>query len=307
MPPVHGLSRITGTGNRKLTHKRPFSFLCVFHQSKLFKTALPFFRPLFRQKKMTDAKPATAGAWATAKPFVNGGLSGMAATTIIQPIDMVKVRLQLGASGGPVSFFLPPFFPPRSTLSLEAEKKKKIQPLFSQNTRKNTTNCSSPPSVLRRGAVHQGIWRLGPLPRPFRGAPAPGHVHHGPPRDLQLAVRGPQGAHAQRRAAAPVPEGRCGARRRGPGSPGGLPRRPVADPDAGGLDAARRAAPQLQGRRRRADAHRPRGRGRRALPGRRPHGGAGDGAQHGHAGVQRPGQGDAAGGRVRRADGRDGR
>lgn len=52
---------------------------------------------------MTDAKPATAGAWATAKPFVNGGLSGMAATTIIQPIDMVKVRLQLGASGGPFS------------------------------------------------------------------------------------------------------------------------------------------------------------------------------------------------------------
>ena len=52
IPPVHGLSRITGTGNRKLTHKRPFSFLCVFHQSKLFKTALPFFRPLlFRQKK----------------------------------------------------------------------------------------------------------------------------------------------------------------------------------------------------------------------------------------------------------------
>lgn len=52
---------------------------------------------------MSDSKPATAGAWATAKPFINGGLSGMAATTIIQPIDMVKVRLQLGASGGPVS------------------------------------------------------------------------------------------------------------------------------------------------------------------------------------------------------------
>jgi hypothetical protein len=27
----------------------------------------------------------------------------MAATCIIQPIDMVKVRLQLGATGGPVS------------------------------------------------------------------------------------------------------------------------------------------------------------------------------------------------------------
>ena len=41
--------------------------------------------------------------WKAIKPFVNGGLSGMGATCIIQPIDMVKVRLQLGATGGPVS------------------------------------------------------------------------------------------------------------------------------------------------------------------------------------------------------------
>ena len=41
--------------------------------------------------------------WKATKPFFNGGLSGMAATCIIQPIDMVKVRLQLGATGGPVS------------------------------------------------------------------------------------------------------------------------------------------------------------------------------------------------------------
>src|SRR5689334_14611586 len=39
-----------------------------------------------------------------ALPFVNGGLSGMFATLCIQPIDMVKVRIQLageGARGGP--------------------------------------------------------------------------------------------------------------------------------------------------------------------------------------------------------------
>jgi solute carrier family 25 (mitochondrial oxoglutarate transporter), member 11 len=39
-----------------------------------------------------------------ALPFVNGGLSGMVATTCIQPIDMIKVRLQLageGTAGGP--------------------------------------------------------------------------------------------------------------------------------------------------------------------------------------------------------------
>ncbi|EKD16826.1 uncharacterized protein L3040_001110 [Drepanopeziza brunnea f. sp. 'multigermtubi'] len=39
-----------------------------------------------------------------ALPFINGGLAGMVATTVIQPIDMVKVRLQLageGAKSGP--------------------------------------------------------------------------------------------------------------------------------------------------------------------------------------------------------------
>lgn len=35
----------------------------------------------------------------TALPFVNGGLSGMIATTCIQPIDMIKVRLQLAGEG----------------------------------------------------------------------------------------------------------------------------------------------------------------------------------------------------------------
>ncbi|OAQ73715.1 mitochondrial 2-oxoglutarate/malate carrier protein [Pochonia chlamydosporia 170] len=39
-----------------------------------------------------------------ALPFVNGGISGMVATTVIQPVDMIKVRIQLageGTSGGP--------------------------------------------------------------------------------------------------------------------------------------------------------------------------------------------------------------
>ncbi|KAJ9532598.1 hypothetical protein QJQ45_010671 [Haematococcus lacustris] len=50
---------------------------------------------------MSGSKPPAA--WLTVKPFVNGGLSGMAATCIIQPIDMVKVRIQLGAKGSPLS------------------------------------------------------------------------------------------------------------------------------------------------------------------------------------------------------------
>ncbi|MCJ1256295.1 putative mitochondrial 2-oxoglutarate/malate carrier protein [Lignoscripta atroalba] len=39
--------------------------------------------------------PFTRGAL----PFINGGLAGMAATSCIQPIDMVKVRLQLAGEG----------------------------------------------------------------------------------------------------------------------------------------------------------------------------------------------------------------
>jgi solute carrier family 25 oxoglutarate transporter 11 len=35
----------------------------------------------------------------TALPFINGGLAGMTATAVIQPIDMVKVRLQLAGEG----------------------------------------------------------------------------------------------------------------------------------------------------------------------------------------------------------------
>jgi solute carrier family 25 oxoglutarate transporter 11 len=34
-----------------------------------------------------------------ALPFINGGVAGMIATTVIQPIDMVKVRLQLAGEG----------------------------------------------------------------------------------------------------------------------------------------------------------------------------------------------------------------
>lgn len=39
--------------------------------------------------------------WNTVKPFLNGGASGMVATCCIQPLDIVKVRIQLGQTGGP--------------------------------------------------------------------------------------------------------------------------------------------------------------------------------------------------------------
>ena len=41
----------------------------------------------------------TSSILRTALPFINGGLSGMAATSIIQPVDMIKVRIQLAGEG----------------------------------------------------------------------------------------------------------------------------------------------------------------------------------------------------------------
>ena len=55
--------------------------------------------------EIPDAKQASKSVWTTIKPFFNGGLSGMMSTCVIQPVDMVKVRLQLGATGSPVSSF----------------------------------------------------------------------------------------------------------------------------------------------------------------------------------------------------------
>lgn len=49
--------------------------------------------------------PAPAAAkkknptWAAVAPFVLGGASGMIATTVIQPMDMIKVQIQLAGEG----------------------------------------------------------------------------------------------------------------------------------------------------------------------------------------------------------------
>jgi solute carrier family 25 oxoglutarate transporter 11 len=49
-----------------------------------------------------DAQKATSTVWTTIKPFVNGGMAGMGATCVIQPVDMIKVRIQLGQGGAMV-------------------------------------------------------------------------------------------------------------------------------------------------------------------------------------------------------------
>ena len=60
-------------------------------------------RPLAKSKSSTQ-NVFQHPTMRAAQPFVVGGLSGMVATTCIQPIDMVKVRIQLtgeGAKSGP--------------------------------------------------------------------------------------------------------------------------------------------------------------------------------------------------------------
>lgn len=60
-----------------------------------------------RKKEIGEEKSNSAAAasssgvvsssvWPTVKPFVNGGAAGMLATCVIQPIDTIKVRIQLG-------------------------------------------------------------------------------------------------------------------------------------------------------------------------------------------------------------------
>ncbi|XP_068647564.1 mitochondrial dicarboxylate/tricarboxylate transporter DTC-like [Aristolochia californica] len=49
---------------------------------------------------MGEEKPKPLGIWPAVKPFANGGASGMLATCVIQPVDMIKVRIQLGQGSG---------------------------------------------------------------------------------------------------------------------------------------------------------------------------------------------------------------
>lgn len=56
--------------------------------------------PIFAAPEI--AIPVPSQAWQTAKPFVHGGISGMAAWMFVQPADIVKVRIQLGTVKSPV-------------------------------------------------------------------------------------------------------------------------------------------------------------------------------------------------------------
>lgn len=48
---------------------------------------------------MSADKKTTPQHQSNASKFLNGGLAGMAATCVVQPIDLIKTRMQLAAQG----------------------------------------------------------------------------------------------------------------------------------------------------------------------------------------------------------------
>lgn len=144
------------------------------------------------QATMSDKK-AINPVWAAAKPFVNGGASGMLSTCLIQPIDMVKVRIQLGEKGNPVSGW-----GQRGAAAAGRCGPGKLTERWCRGDRhrRRPTPCSAPPDARRAGrdrAAHdcqpgRGVAVQGPV----GGPAAPGHLHHRAPGHLQqhLRVRG---------------------------------------------------------------------------------------------------------------------
>lgn len=60
---------------------------------------------------MSNATPdvSPSGMWSAMQPFVYGGVAGMMATVCIQPIDMVKVQIQLAGEGSKLKARTNPF------------------------------------------------------------------------------------------------------------------------------------------------------------------------------------------------------
>ncbi|KAH7853539.1 hypothetical protein Vadar_003749 [Vaccinium darrowii] len=57
-----------------------------------------------RSSVVLVSSSSSSSVWPTVKPFVNGGAAGMLATCVVQPIDTIKVRIQLGeGSAGEVA------------------------------------------------------------------------------------------------------------------------------------------------------------------------------------------------------------
>lgn len=74
----------------------PHSVFCCLALPPLSSSSIyVFFCSIFSYQifniKMGEEKPKSAGVWTSVKPFANGGASGMLATCVIQPVDMIKV------------------------------------------------------------------------------------------------------------------------------------------------------------------------------------------------------------------------
>lgn len=52
---------------------------------------------------MTTSPPKPSPLWSTSKPFVNGGLAASIGITVMNPVDVLKTRLQIAGGGNPVT------------------------------------------------------------------------------------------------------------------------------------------------------------------------------------------------------------
>lgn len=89
--------------NPRVVHQREITLSLV--------SLSPFVWKNYREEKevnlkMGEEKPKSTGVWPTVKPFVNGGVSGMLATCVIQPVDMIKVLNPYGCSHAAVQIQL---------------------------------------------------------------------------------------------------------------------------------------------------------------------------------------------------------
>ena len=182
-------------------------------------------------------------AWLAAKPFVNGGLSGIAATCMIQPVDIVKARPAAPAAAAEGASMLRhqaslPAARLRRSFCVAAARAALCLPLRRRRSTHAPPSPHRPSSLLAlcsagspsdrgrrlplragdRAGEEGGLW--GAVRGPVRGRAAPNHVHLLAPGHLQVRPSSQitRCARAARPGAARRPRGALRARARCAGS-----------------------------------------------------------------------------------------
>ena len=183
-------------------------------------------------------------AWFALKPFINGGLAGVGSTVVIQPIDIVKVRLQIAGGGSPFA------------LASALVKKDGFGALYAglsagvlrqityTSSRLGIFKCARPPRVVPRLSL-----RSAPPAPAVVGRAGGGGRRHAAPRHGGSPLCSPQHVDGEAeglqrgQAHPPLAEGAgwCASRAPAPAPPAAAPSQPPACPlaglTAGGLGA----------------------------------------------------------------------